>query len=144
MRVRITQGSGWYSDRVGEIFEVEEYDAQYFRLTYLKDYFIAKSECEIVKDEPPKGIKYDTEKTRFELLPFEQIEQVAEVLTIGAKKYADDNWKKVMPRSRYIGASLRHIFAWIRGEKLDKETGKSHLAHAVCCLLFLMWSDDND
>lgn len=91
-----------------------------------------------------QGVKYDTEKTRLELLPFEQIEQIAEVLTIGAKKYSDDNWKKVMPRSRYIGASLRHIFSWIRGEKLDKETGKSHLAHAVCCLLFLMWADDND
>ena len=32
----------------------------------------------------------------------------------------------------------RHIFAWWGGEDKDPETGFSHLAHAACCLLFLM------
>ncbi len=32
----------------------------------------------------------------------------------------------------------RHIFAWWGGEDKDPETGFSHLAHAGCCLLFLM------
>jgi hypothetical protein len=56
----------------------------------------------------------------------------------------DDNWMHVTPfRKRYIGALMRHITAWIRGEKTDPETSKSHLAHAGCCLLFLMWGDNN-
>jgi hypothetical protein len=31
--------------------------------------------------------------------------------------------------------------AYAGGEKLDAETGKNHLAHAVCCLLFLLAFD---
>jgi hypothetical protein len=103
-----------------------------------------KTNGSAINEQDNVGIKYDTDKVRWELMPFKQMEQVTEVLTIGAKKYKDDNWKFVKPRSRYIGAAIRHLFAWINGEKKDKETGKSHLAHAMCCLLFLMWFDDND
>ena len=39
-------------------------------------------------------------------------------------------------------ACHRHLQAWWSGERLDKESGLPHLAHAVCCLLFLMWGDD--
>lgn len=89
-----------------------------------------------------KGIKYDDEKLCWNLLPFEQLEEVTEVLQLGAKKYAPDNWKYVQPyRERYFNATIRHIMAWWKGERLDPETGKSHLAHAVCCLLFMMWHD---
>jgi len=91
-----------------------------------------------------KGIKYDGEKPRWELLPISEVEDVVKVLTFGSKKYEDNNWMFVKPRSRYVGATWRHFTAWLMGEKLDKETGISHLAHAVCCLLFLMWADKND
>lgn len=33
---------------------------------------------------------------------------------------------------------LRHVFAWIRFEPRDSETTLSHLAHAGCCILFLI------
>ena len=39
---------------------------------------------------------------------------------------------------RYFAAMCRHVFAWWGGEDADPETGYSHLAHAGCCLLFLM------
>ena len=55
-----------------------------------------------------------------------------------------DNWKHVPDaKTRYYDAMQRHIDAWWQGEKKDSETGESHLAHAVCCALFLMWLDDN-
>ena len=92
----------------------------------------------------PTGIKFDGEKLDWYLLPFEQIEEVVKVLHIGARKYTPDNWMHVKPRTRYISATMRHINAWINGEKNDKETGCSHLAHAICCLLFLMWGDKHD
>jgi hypothetical protein len=38
----------------------------------------------------------------------------------------------------FFAALLRHLFAWWRGEELDPESGLSHLAHAGCCLMFLM------
>jgi len=90
-------------------------------------------------------IKYDKDKPRWDLLPMEQLEDVVDVLTSGAKKYADDNWKTVKPmRPRYFAAFMRHVIAWWNGEIKDSETGKSHLAHAICCLLFLMWGDDQE
>ena len=85
------------------------------------------------------GVKYDKDKPQWSLLPFKALTEVVEVLTYGAKKYAPDNWKKVPDaKQRYIDASFRHFTAYIGGEKLDSETGKSHLAHALCCMLFLL------
>ena len=85
------------------------------------------------------GIKHDQEKLRYELLPVEPIEALVAVLTYGAKKYDDNNWKYVTPfNDRYYAATLRHINAWRKGEKLDPETGLPHLAHAMCCLVFLL------
>jgi hypothetical protein len=86
-----------------------------------------------------EGVKYDNDKPRWDLLPMGPVEEVVKVLTYGARKYDDENWRKVdNQRSRYYAAAMRHIVAWWRGEKLDPETGYSHLAHAMCCLIFLM------
>lgn len=90
------------------------------------------------------GRKFDGGKPRWGLLPFREVEQVVDVLTIGAQKYEDHNWQRVRPVSRYIDAAFRHMTAWVRGEKQDPETGKNHLAHAICCLLFLMWHDNEE
>jgi hypothetical protein len=86
-----------------------------------------------------EGVKYDNDKPQWSLLPFKALKEVVDVLTYGAKKYAPDNWKKVPnAKQRYIDAGFRHFTAYAAGEKLDPETGKSHLAHAICCLLYLL------
>ena len=84
-----------------------------------------------------KGVKYDSEKPRMHLLPPKAITEVAKVLTFGAQKYDEDNWRKLDDlQNRYTSGALRHIFAHMDGEQLDPESGISHLAHALCCLLF--------
>ena len=92
-----------------------------------------------------QGVKFDSgKKARFSLMPLPEMQEVVEVLTKGSEKYADNNWKFVEGgRVRYYDAMQRHIFAWWNGEQLDPETGKSHLAHAMCNALFLMWMDNN-
>jgi len=90
-----------------------------------------------------KGTKYDTDKPRWDLLPIEEVEEVVKVLTLGADKYEDWNWTKV-DGTRYYSAAMRHLCSWRKGELIDEESGCSHLSHAVCCLLFLMWKDNND
>ena len=91
---------------------------------------------------PPTGVKYDNGKPQWSLLPFRALKEVVEVLTYGAKKYAPDNWKKVPDaRRRYIDAGFRHFTAYASGETHDPETGKHHLAHAICCLLYLIAFD---
>lgn len=86
----------------------------------------------------PEATKHDSQKPRTDLLPFEALEEVSKVLAHGASKYADHNWRKGMAWSRLLGASLRHLFSWAKGEDLDEESGLSHLAHAACCILFLI------
>ncbi len=85
-----------------------------------------------------EALKADGGKNPLELLPFAALEEVALVLQLGAKKYAAHNWLKGMAWSRLLGSALRHIFSWARGEKLDPEFGRPHLAHAACCILFLI------
>lgn len=86
-----------------------------------------------------EGVKYDGDKLRWSLLPLEAVKEVVEVLEYGAKKYAPDNWRKVPEaEQRYWNAAMRHIVAWKTECSLDKETNRSHLAHAACCLLYLL------
>jgi hypothetical protein len=84
--------------------------------------------------------KFDQGKTRWDLLPWECVEQVAEILTYGADKYAAEDWKVVDDaESRYFSALLRHLIAYKQGEDLDNESGKLHLAHMATNALFLLW-----
>ena len=84
-----------------------------------------------------EGKKFDTQKPKTYLLPPKALMEVSKVLTIGAEKYDEENWRKLDNlQNRYTGATLRHLFAHMDGEQLDSETDLSHLAHAVCCLLF--------
>ena len=86
----------------------------------------------------PKFVKDDNAKTRYDLLPPELLEETAKVLTFGAQKYSAHNWAQGASWSRYFSAMMRHMWAWWRGEDNDPETGFSHLAHAACCLSFLI------
>ena len=91
-----------------------------------------------------EGVKHDQGKLLWNLLPWKPVEDVVRVLTYGAGKYAPENWEKVEPyKDRYFAAAMRHITAWREGERLDLETKLPHLAHAVCCLFFIMWKDNN-
>lgn len=84
------------------------------------------------------GVKHDDGKVQIALMPTEALEEIAAVFTFGAKKYAADNWRKGFTFRRVASACLRHLFAWLRGEDKDPETGLSHLAHAACNLMFLI------
>ena len=87
-----------------------------------------------------KGKKYDAGKLRWSLLPIKPVEEIVKVLMFGANKYGDNNWQGLEGgKERYYDAMLRHIAAWKEGEQNDSESGLLHLAHAGCCLLFLLW-----
>lgn len=90
------------------------------------------------EEVPTKFVKADEAKTRYDLLPPELLEETAKVLTFGAQKYSAHNWAQGASWSRYFSAMMRHMWAWWRGEDNDPETGFSHLAHAACCLSFLI------
>jgi len=84
-----------------------------------------------------EGKKFDSEKPKMYLLPPKALIEVSKVLTFGAQKYDEENWRKLDNlQNRYTGGALRHLFAHMDGELNDPETNYSHLAHAICCLLF--------
>jgi hypothetical protein len=91
-----------------------------------------------IEEAQKKALKFDSGKPRLELLPTAPIMAIGRVLTKGAIKYHDHNWRNGFHWSRLLGAAFRHLFLWSSGEDKDPETGESHLAHAGCCILFLL------
>ncbi len=81
----------------------------------------------------------DGVKLPYELLPAKAIDEVVQVLDFGAKKYRPNGWRSLGKEDlqKLMGAALRHIFAYQRGELTDSETGIYHLAHATCDLMFI-------
>lgn len=89
-----------------------------------------------------KGTKLDIGKPRWSLFPDGALDAVLAVLEHGAHKYSVGNWMDVHDnRTRYYDAAMRHINLWWTGELRDSESHLPHLAHAICCLMFLMWFD---
>lgn len=94
--------------------------------------------------DPPKpdtwtgGQKFDAGKPRMDLLDAKAMGDLANVLGFGAEKYAAHNWRKGIAYSRLTAAALRHIHAFNAGETLDPESGLPHIAHAMCCCMFLL------
>jgi hypothetical protein len=82
-------------------------------------------------------------KMAWELVDFQSLEPFVEVLMFGAEKYSPNNWKKGQPITELLGSLFRHIVAFQAGETLDKESGKSHIGHAMCNLMFIQYVLDN-
>lgn len=93
------------------------------------------------KSQPHKeasGIKFDSEKPDYSLIPPHALEELVNVLTYGKNKYARDNWQVLDDGyRRYFAAAQRHIWAIHRGETHDPESGFHHAAHAAACLFFI-------
>lgn len=75
--------------------------------------------------------RFDSGKTRHELLPPFASDQLAKVYTMGAKKYAPNNWRKGMAWSRVIGSLKRHLNEIENGNDFDEESGLYHAAHVA-------------
>lgn len=84
------------------------------------------------------GLKHDVGKPNLALVPPGPLLALTRVLDFGAAKYGPWNWRKGIEWSRVYAAVQRHLLAWWGGEDLDPESGHSHLAHALCGLVFLL------
>lgn len=93
------------------------------------------------EDIIPQAIKFDNGKADWSLMPFEAVEEINKVLEFGAAKYSAHNWKtgEGFKYTRVLNSLLRHVFAFMRGEDNDPESGLSHMAHAGCNVLFILY-----
>lgn len=86
-----------------------------------------------------KGLRYNTDKTRWSLVPSEVMSAIADHYTRGAKKYADDNWRKGLSYNDTYDCAMRHIHAWKMDEEIDPETGSRHLIASIWNLIALVY-----
>ena len=69
---------------------------------------------------------------RMDLVPPEAILEVGKVLSQGAVKYGENNWK-LIKTNEHINHAISHLYAYLAGDMSDE-----HLAHATCRLLFAL------
>lgn len=74
------------------------------------------------------------------------IEVIGHIMTLGAAKYGDLNWKKGgKPDKEYLDSMMRHLLAFLERRPLDNDSGCAHLGHAIwnlCALLELNHPDE--
>jgi hypothetical protein len=93
-----------------------------------------------VGDPPPSnGIKHDAGKPPMDLLEWGALEEAAHCMGFGAYKYGADQYKQGMSVDKVLAAALRHISSDLRGEHRDPESGRMHLAHALCCCMMALY-----
>lgn len=93
----------------------------------------------LIKNNFDIGIKDDADKLRYDLLDIDFEEEMAKVLTEGAKKYAPNSWQKVDDaKNRYYAALRRHVAAVRKGEFRNAADGDvSHFAQIAINAMFL-------
>lgn len=104
----------------------------------MTDIILGNPENYISQKSPATGLKFDTGKLQYSLIPVETTQALAEVLSFGASKYAPNNWQLVENgEQRYLDALYRHLQAYRSGESHDPESGLHHLSHALTNVAFL-------
>lgn len=91
-----------------------------------------------VNNECRKNDRLD-DKTMWELMPLDCLEDIARVYTEGAKKYGPNKWQGLENGyERYKGALLRHLYA-SESKEFDEETGCRHLAQVAWNAIAMLW-----
>jgi dATP/dGTP diphosphohydrolase len=88
----------------------------------------------------PGGARRSDRKPRFDLVPFEFLEAVAEVLTSGAGRYGPYNWKR--GRKDFFLDAWNHALVHLQKFK-EGDRREDHLAHLACNVAFLVWAIKN-
>jgi len=106
--------------------------------------FQVKEESFDVLVNTPVGVKHDTGKARYDLIPVLALEEVAKVLTFGAdghnEAYDDENWRRVpFAERRFFSAAQRHLAEVRKGNPYDTGKGGSNCHHYACAISSLMF-----
>lgn len=87
---------------------------------------------------PCSGVRENKGKPPASLMLSRALLEVARVSDFGAKKYEPHNYRKGMKWSFFIDATMRHLVKFSIGERIDTESGLSHLAHVAWNVLALL------
>lgn len=91
-----------------------------------------------IKPANPKQA-YGDKKVPLQLIPPAALIYMGQALKEGARKYGAYNWRENdVEVMTYIGATMRHVAAYLDREDIDPESGNHHLAHALASLAILV------
>lgn len=96
----------------------------------------ANGEVRIVNEST--GGEKGSKPARFDLLPWEELWEVAELYGAGAEKYAPRNWELGYDWSLSFASLHRHLALFWGGESYDEETKAHHLTSVIFHALALM------
>lgn len=112
------------------------------------------SKSGVNKTEEKKDVKPETgsvkndfkdDKLRWDLLPMEEIEDIVRVYHAGAKKYGPNRWRNLDNGfERYRAAAARHLMEYLKGERIDADTGCFHLAQYAWNAIAMLWYDKHN
>ena len=83
-------------------------------------------------------MKQDTTKPKLQYVYFSALAEMAKIRENALKKYPGPEDWRTTTTYQHFNSALRHIFASMEGEELDKDSGFDHLGHAMCNLMFLI------
>lgn len=91
-----------------------------------------------MKDDKPRGVKVP-----LRLIPLRALWPIADVFGDALAKYGPRSWAYATDDGPevYAEAAARHVLAWLDGEAIDPESGRSHLAHAGASILIAVWHE---
>jgi hypothetical protein len=88
---------------------------------------------------------YGDKKAPLHLVPGSAMVHIAMGLKEGSRKYGAFNWRDTNVEAQtYVGATLRHLMAYVDGEDIDPESGNHHLSHAMASLAILVDAMESD
>jgi hypothetical protein len=95
-----------------------------------------RSKVEQVKNQHPAhttGARREKlESPSYDLVPYQEITAAfVPVAEHGARKYSPWNWVKGLPRRQILSSMARHVFARLRGEMVDPDSGLPHSYHIL-------------
>lgn len=98
---------------------------------------------EKMRTETIRAERHNQGKPRWSLVSMKSLLPLVRVLEMGARKYADDNWKLGLKKREVLESAMRHLAELIDGEELDDESGLSHAGHVMANMMFYIYFNDN-
>lgn len=85
-----------------------------------------------------EGGKQQKLNYRFDLIDPHAIYKLAGVLSEGATKYGEENWRTI-PARDHMNHALEHAYAWLAGDG-----NEDHIAHCLCRVMMAQAVDGLD
>ena len=85
-----------------------------------------------------EAMRFDKNKNKLSLISPLAIEAMGRVLTFGAAKYEEHNWRKGMKWSKSLNSLKRHLLEFEKCNDKDEESGELHMAHVIVNAMFLI------